>query len=83
MKIINDHITCEIFLKSLGFIKKSEEEARKIGSLFIMKKDGFEVEYSTNGLWENENKNQTSIIDFTDLNCRYYKKTGKILNKNL
>jgi len=65
-----------VILQKLGF---NEIPVGMRGSQFIMEKDGFEVEYSTNGLWENENKRQYSITDFKDLNLRYCAKVGKML----
>jgi len=45
-----------------------------------MELNGFEVEYSTGGLWENERKDQTSMTTIEDLKNAYRRKTHSILD---
>lgn len=76
---IEDSLVWLTTLRQLGFVQKSDEEAHKKGSHYIMTKDGFEVEYSTCGLWENERIEQSSITSLSDLAFRYNEKTREHL----
>ena len=73
---MNDSLTWKRLLRELGFTEKPRGLK---ASHWIMEKDGFEVEFSTSHLWENENKNQKNITDIDDLAARYKAKTNKEL----